>query len=113
MHIEISIALEVLVDRHGGNAADAEDCGKQVRAGTKMRHRAKELSSVALGLNGIVLRAISQKLNALCLYFKGLLILRRQHHRSNDLYACPNSNFGDGVKILKSIIVNDLQILEK
>ena len=113
VHVKISVALEVLVDRHCCNAADAEDRAEQVCSGTQVCNGAKELSGVALGLDGIVLRAIAKERNACCLQLKGLLIFGGEHQRADHLNACPNSYLGDGVKIIKSILVNDLEIFEK
>ena len=78
-----------------------------------MRDGTKVFSCMALRLNRIVLGTVAEKLNCRCLHLERLLVLGRKNHGTGYLYARSDSYLGDVLEITKSLLINDLQILEE
>ena len=112
MHIEIAAVLEVGVNGHACDAADAENRLKQARTRAQIRDFAQVLHAVALRLKRVILRAVAFEVDGNRLHFGGRRIFVGRHNLARHGNRRADMQGLDGGVVLDGIIVDHLRILE-
>ena len=112
MHIEVAAVLEVGMNGHACDTADAENRLKQARTRAQIRDFAQVLHAVALRLKRVILRAVAFEVDGNRLHFGCRRIFVRRHdlarhgNRRADMQGLNRRIVFDG------IIVDHLRVLE-